>query len=179
MADRAQLEALFAEQGYQDYRWIDPQEIVVANWVRMKCMFGCGEYGNNASCPPNVPSVDACREFFREYRTAAVFHFAKRLVDPDSRHDWTREVNKELSKLERAVFVAGYPRAFLLFMDSCELCRDCTGDRDSCRQPRQSRPTPEAMAMDVFSTVRKIGYPIEVLPDTGQTMNRYAFLMVE
>jgi hypothetical protein len=35
------------------------------------------------------------------------------------------------------------------------------------------------MAVDVFSTVRKIGYPIEVLPDTDQTMNRYAFLMIE
>jgi hypothetical protein len=42
-----------------------------------------------------------------------------------------------------------------------------------------ARPTPESMAMDVFATVRKIGYPIDVLYDTSQQMNRYAFLMIE
>ena len=37
---------------YTDYKWIDPQQIVVAQWVRMKCMFGCGEYGHGGACPP-------------------------------------------------------------------------------------------------------------------------------
>jgi hypothetical protein len=35
------------------------------------------------------------------------------------------------------------------------------------------------MAVDVFSTVRKVGYSIQVLADYAQTMNRYAFLLVE
>jgi hypothetical protein len=35
------------------------------------------------------------------------------------------------------------------------------------------------MAMDVFATVRKIGYPIQVLSDYSQEMNRYAFLLIE
>jgi hypothetical protein len=35
------------------------------------------------------------------------------------------------------------------------------------------------MAVDVFSTVRSMGYPIEVLSDYRQTMNRYAFLLIE
>jgi hypothetical protein len=35
------------------------------------------------------------------------------------------------------------------------------------------------MAMDVFATVRKLGYPIEVLTDYDQAMNRYAFLLIE
>ena len=51
--------------------------------------------------------------------------------------------------------------------------------RDGCRQPRVARPTPEAFAVDVFSTVRKLGYPIEVLADHRESMNRYAFLMIE
>jgi hypothetical protein len=42
-----------------------------------------------------------------------------------------------------------------------------------------SRPTPESMAMDVFATVRKLGYPIDVLYDYSQEMNRYAFLFIE
>jgi hypothetical protein len=35
------------------------------------------------------------------------------------------------------------------------------------------------MAVDVFSTVRGYGYPIEVLADYSQAMNRYAFLLIE
>jgi hypothetical protein len=45
--------------------------------------------------------------------------------------------------------------------------------------PRQARPSPESMAVDVFSTVRQVGYPIEVLSDYAQAMNRYAFLLLE
>ncbi len=33
--------------------------------------------------------------------------------------------------------------------------------------------------MDVFSTVRQAGYPIEVLSDYTQAMNRYAFMLIE
>lgn len=39
--------------------------------------------------------------------------------------------------------------------------------------------TPEVIAADVFSTVKQVGYYIEVLRDYSQTMNRYAFLLVE
>jgi hypothetical protein len=35
------------------------------------------------------------------------------------------------------------------------------------------------MAVDVFATVRQFGFPIQVLADYSQAMNRYAFLLVE
>jgi predicted metal-binding protein len=178
MSAREDLEKIFGSLGYGDFKWMDPAAIQVSQWVRMKCMFGCGEYGKNASCPPNVPSVAECEKFFREYRTAAVFHFSRSFDKPEDRHGWTRKVNRELLALERAVFLAGNPRAFLLFMDTCGFCKECAGERADCKEPRGARPTPEAMAVDVFSTVRAAGYPIEVLTDTTQEMNRYAFLMV-
>jgi len=43
MIDHAKLEALFAERGYKDFKWITPQEMVVAQWVRMKCTFIKGD----------------------------------------------------------------------------------------------------------------------------------------
>jgi hypothetical protein len=33
--------------------------------------------------------------------------------------------------------------------------------------------------MDVYTTVRKLGYPINVLSDYKQEMNRYAFLLID
>ncbi len=177
--DRKALAALFAGHGFADFRWLDPREIVVAEWVRMKCLYGCGEYGKNACCPPNAPPVDACARFFREYSTAAVFHFAKTVERPEDRHAWSRKLDLELLELEREVFKAGYVKAFLLFFDSCGVCPECTGTRTTCKEPKLARPTPDALAMDVYATVRKLGYPIEVLSDYKQEMNRYAFLLVE
>ena len=179
MDNKKELEAIFAEHGYSDYRWLDPAEIVVGQWVRMKFMYGCGSYGRIASCPPTTPAVAECRRFFDEYSRAAVFHFEKAVEQPEARHAWSRETNLALLQLERAVFLAGYPKAFLLFMDSCHLCAECASAREACAQPRRSRPSPEGMAMDVFGTVRRLGYPIEVLNDYDQVMNRYAFLLVE
>jgi predicted metal-binding protein len=176
---RLELESLFQRHGYTDFKWIDAQDIVVSQWVRMKCTFGCLEYGNNASCPPNVPSVEECRQFFSEYDRAVVFHFLKTVDKPESRHAWTREVNLKLLELESEVFLSGYHKAFLLFMDSCSICKKCAGERGECKRPKKARPAPEAMAVDVFATVRKYGFPIEVLTAYSEAMNRYAFLMID
>jgi predicted metal-binding protein len=179
MSAVSELEVLFAEHGYDDFRWIDPHDIVVAQWVRMKCMFGCTEYGHNASCPPSTPSVAECQRFFDDYSSAAIFHFPKAVDTPEDRHAWSRSVNQKLVKLERAVFLAGRKKAFVLAMDSCSLCTDCPGVRTACKSPRLARPSPESMAVDVFATVSQAGYPIEVLTSYTQAMNRYAILLVE
>jgi len=175
---KQQLEKLFQEYGYSDFKWINPKDIVVSQWVRMKCIFGCNEYGKNACCPPNAPSITECERFFREYSTVAVFHFSKQVDKSEDRHEWTRKINSPLLELEQKVFLSGYQKAFLLFMDSCCFCKQCVSERSDCKNPRQARPTPEGLGMDVFQTVRKIGYPIEVLSDYEKRMNRYAFLMV-
>ncbi|MGA2263724.1 MAG: DUF2284 domain-containing protein [Acidobacteriota bacterium] len=179
MGHQANLEALIANHGFTDFKWMRPKDIVVGQWVRMKCMFGCDEYGRTASCPPNVPSVSECRQFFDEYQTGVILHFEKRVDKPEDRHSWSRKVNQKLLKLERDVFVAGYEKALLLFMDSCCICKVCPGRREECKQPHSARPSPEAMGVDVFSTVRHFGYPIEVLSEYTQAMHRYAFLLIE
>jgi predicted metal-binding protein len=179
MPNREALEALFRKHGFTDFTWIDPKKIVVAQWVRMKCRFGCDEYGRTATCPPNVPSVDECRAFFDDYAEAAVFHFAKRVDKPEDRHAWTASVSRRLLELEREVFITGHRKAFMLFMDSCNFCPECAGPKVDCRNPEAARPTPEALGVDVFATVRPYDLPIEVLADYNETMNRYAFLLVE
>ncbi len=179
MIDKKKLEAAFRKHGFKDFKWIDPKKIVVSHWVRMKCMFGCSGYGHTATCPPNVPAVEECAEFFREYKSAVVFHFARKVRKPEARHAWTLKLDLGLLKLEREVFLSGHEKAFLLFLDSCNLCPECVEARERCRKPRQARPTSDTMAVDVYSTVRALGYPIEVLSDYDRTMNRYAFLLIE
>lgn len=179
MTHSAEVQAMLADHGITNYKWIDPQDIVVAQWVRMKCMFGCDEYGRNASCPPNTPSVMECRRFFDEYKAALLIRFVKRVDKPEDRAAWARGVNNGLLRLERDVFLSGREKAFMLFMDSCRVCAECVPHRADCKLPKAARPGPEAMAVDVFSTARNAGYPIDVLTDYNAAMNRYAILLVE
>ena len=176
--EKKKIDAMIKDKGCADFKWIDPQKIIVAQWVRMKCMFGCGEYGRGASCPPNTPSVNECERFFKEYSDAVILHFKGKVDEPEDRHGWSAKINMKLAKLEREVFLSGQERAFCLFMDSCNICETCTGSRQTCKEPRLSRPGPEAMAVDVYSTVRQFGFPINVRTDYHQAMDRYAFLMV-
>jgi predicted metal-binding protein len=178
---RKSLDAIFTNKGYTDYKWIDPKKVIVSQWVRMKCRFGCGGYGRIAACPPHTPSVAECEQFFGEYSDAVILHFEGTMDKPEDRHAWSRKINAQLVKLEREVFLSGYERAFLLFMlfmDSCCFCKECTGDRETCKEPRMSRPSPEGMAVDVYSTVRQFEFPINVRTEYNQNMDRYAFLMV-
>jgi hypothetical protein len=62
-ADQKQLEEMFRKRGYENCKWIDPKRTVVGQWARMKCMFGCKNYGKCGTCPPNTPSVPECEAF--------------------------------------------------------------------------------------------------------------------
>ena len=179
MKDQNQLESIFINYGAKDFKWIDPRDIVTAQWVRAKCIFGCKNYGKHACCPPNLPSVLECKQLFSEYGNGVIFHFAVAVENPDVRHVWSRKMNEVLLHIEREVFLQGYEKTFLLPMSPCGACEVCTGVKEDCKDPSLARPTPEGMAIDVYSTVRRYGFPIEVLTDYTQTMNRYAFLLIE
>ncbi len=179
MAAIERIDAIVRHHGYSDYKWFDPKAIIVSQWVRMKCEYGCPSYARIASCPPNTPSVQECRRFFSEYTAGLVFHFQKVAPEREVRLAWSAKTNVALTKVERDVFLAGYPKAFLLFMDSCHICPECVATRSECKEPKLSRPSPEGMSVDVYATVRQLGFPIEVLTDPSHQMDRYAFLLVE
>lgn len=179
MPDRAALEAMFRRAGFEDFKWFPPKDTVVAAWVRMKCIFGCPDYGKIGVCPPNTPSVEDCSRFFQEYQRGVIFRFEKKVDKPEDRFPWTKKISLRLTALEREVFLSGKVKAFLLALDSCQLCKTCPGTRAGCKHALKARPTAEAMAVDVYSTVLRAGYPIEVLSDYDKAMNRYAFLLID
>ena len=176
---KAILKKLFEDRGFPDFKWIASKDIVVARWVRFRCMFGCPVYGKRGTCPPNVPSIDECKRMISEYNHAAVFHFEKKLEDPEARKAWSKPIVARLLELERELFLSGYYKTFLISFQSCGSCETCNTDRTNCRNPKLARPGADALGIDVYATVRRIGYPIQVLKDYDEVMNRYAFLLIE
>jgi len=179
MADQKALETIFKDNNCSDFKWMDPGEVIVSSWVRFKCMFGCKEFGRAVACPPNLPALDECRKLFAEYSEAVLFHFEGDLDDPEDRHAWTREINDSLLEIERAVFLAGHYKAIVIYIDPCNKCGECVPDKKDCRNPTQARPSLEGLGVDVFGTIRKQDYNINVLTDFDQKMNRYGMLLVD
>jgi len=177
MINKEKIESILSEQGFLDYSWIKPQEIIVSQWVRVKCTFGCSDYGLGA-CPPNTPTVDECRRFFSEYNVGLIIRLTK-FADKDSYpSDWSRNMTKKLLEIERQLFLQGNQKAFLLNQTCCDICKDCSADRTNCKDKRKSRPSPEAFAVDVFQTVRNAGMDMNVLTENPTEMHRIAILLI-
>ena len=52
MIDKDHLHLLFHQHGFADFKWMAAKDIIVAQWVRFRCMFGCPQYGKSCMCPP-------------------------------------------------------------------------------------------------------------------------------
>ena len=178
-ADLERIGKIARNHGFGDFKWIDPKQMITGHWVRAKCIYGCPRYGLKACCPPEVPSVEECRSLFKEFHKGLFFHLPKKFEDPQMRFTWAREVNRKVLAFEREVFLAGFHKAFIFTPAPCGICGECKPHKRECRNPSLARPTLEAYGVDVFTTARKFGYPIEVLNQYDQETNRYGLLLVE
>ena len=178
MNKKESLEKIFSHYALTDFKWMKASEIIVSNWVRVKCTFGCSDYGSSV-CPPNVPGVKECREFFNEYTEAVIFRFNFMADKEKYPKNLSQGMTKKLLDIEREVFLQGFQKAFILNQTGCGLCQNCTKTRTECKNLAKSRPSPEAFAIDVFSTVRKVGFEIDVVTKSHQEINRYAILLIE
>ena len=178
MINKADIEQFLKAIGFLDYKWINPKEIVVSQWVRVKCEFGCGDYGLG-TCPPNTPSVEECRNFFKEYNNGLIIRLTKSADKNKYPSEWSKDMTNRLLEVERNIFLQGFQKAFLLNQTCCNICSDCSGSRLKCKDKKNSRPSPEAFAVDVYQTVRNNGLEINVIKENTSEMNRIAILLID
>lgn len=151
-----------------DAKVIPTSNVFTAQWVRWKCQFGCGGYGNSLTCPPFSPTPEQTRATLDSYRIGLLLHS----------HDGRRL--KEIAvALEREAFLAGFYKAFAMTNGPCYLCSQCTLDSTKCRHPQHARPAMEACGIDVFRTARSAGFPIQVVRTTDEQPNFYSLVLIE
>mgnify|MGYP006289628619 CR=1 FL=1 len=161
VADRA------VELGAAEARVISPQNVYTAEWVRLRCQYGCGGYGARLTCPPHAPEPSRTRKVLDAYRTAVLVH--------GDRKSSMREL---IVEIERQAFLAGYYKAFGFASGPCRLCEQCPTD-STCRHPRQARPAMEASGIDVFRTAREAGFHIRVVKDRSEKPDFYGLVLLE
>ena len=155
-------------------------EVIPAEWVqvdervRLKCWVGrCDTYGKNAYCPPYTPEPEFMRRAFSRFHWVVLFRSdvipvedvadVSRYIPNAVKH--FRETSELAGKIEILAFADGY---YLAMGFAGGSCRDnlCNGmlcqvlDSGLCRFPFRARPSMEAVGIDVYGLVAKVGWEI-------------------
>ena len=159
-----------------------PKEMIVAEWVNLKCRYGCSKFGTSWCCPPATPKPDRVHQLLEEYETALLLVGQQKLPEfylnnPRKRLKQVRQWKGTVS-LERFLFLKGYYKAFSLAGESCALCKECAYPND-CRFPRERRPSLESLSIDVIGTLKKLGRKPRIAQHPCEPFSYYAVILVE
>lgn len=161
------LDGVARELGFARTAALDPSQVVTAPWVQEKCRHGCARHGRGGQCPPRAPALADTRATLAGYRRALLVQ-----GEPP-----TAAFHRRLLELERAAFLAGFPRALAFVAGPCSLCATC--QPDACVQPDRARPSMEASGMDVYATAAAAGWPLTPVQDRGDPVTYLGLLLVE
>ncbi len=160
------------EMGVDGAKMIEPQSVVTAEWVRMKCQFGCTGFGMSHCCPPHTPAPEITRKVIDSYRKAILLH--RRLAKGER----GKPFNEAVVRLEIKIFLDGFYKAWSMGSGPCRLCKECDLGAP-CKHGIEARPSMESCGIDVFKTARDNGFPIDVVKTHEEERNIFGLILVE
>lgn len=156
--------------------------IVVAQWVNLKCRYGCSQYKANWSCPPATPDLNEIKTILSEYSTALL------LIGSQNRNDFYKDSNRNRTdqvkywkgtvSLERMLFLKGYDKAVSLVSGACSLCKQCAYP-GPCRFPMEKRPTVESFYIDLVGTLKNLDIETKVAMALHETFKYYSIILLD
>jgi len=147
---------------------VTPDEIVFDSRSLLKCMFGCSDWGKGCTCPSRAGALSPgeYEEMLRRYKTVLIIHSTDKKI-----------AQKASYEVECEAYLDGDALAFS--MSDCAICADCAGRSDiACRNVKMARPAFHSVGIDVFSTVRRLGLPLNALRDEREVQNWYAAVWI-
>jgi predicted metal-binding protein len=168
--------------GIEGIHLIKTSQIIVAQWVRLKCRYGCDNYNTNWCCPPATVTVKEAKEILREYKSALLL-----CGEADHPHFYTNiskkrrkqvEFWKSTIAIERELFLLVYHKAFGLTSESCALCKKCAYP-ENCLFPKEKRPSVESFSIDIFQTLQRIGKETKIAQKIEDHYNHYSIILLE
>jgi predicted metal-binding protein len=168
---------LAQKRGADTVKIIDTVQIVVGDWVRYKCQYGCGGYADCLTCPPYSPSPEATRRMLSSYSKALLMQFNNIPVERED--EFCIKIRELVYYIEKQLFYDGYYKAFGMGAGPCPLCEKCNTTNGRCKNPRKARPAMEACGIDVYQTVRNCGLKLDVVRPRGTKCSFVALVLIE
>ena len=167
--------------GLENIKPFPCEDIIIADWVNLKCRYGCSRYNRSWCCPPATPDPDRVRQILSEYSQALLLQGSHRF--PEFYRDDSRKRAglvrcwKGTVSLERLIFLEGYHKAFSLVGESCGLCKNCAYPKN-CRFPQEKRPSVESFSIDIVGTLHRLGITPHVATDKREPFTFYAIILL-
>ena len=177
--DAAGLRARALACGASDAVVIAPEQVVTAEWVRMKCLYGGCTSGRCLTCPPHSPTPAQTRVLLDEYETILLLRLDVPPAQAGEWLSWSRRKAQLALDLERELFLGGCFKAFAIAGGRpCTLAEACGRPREcDCRE--LVRPGPAGCGIDVFTTSGNAGWPLAVVRGTADQYHLFALVLVE
>ena len=182
-ADLKTLQAKAVELGASAAKIVSIPTVKTGAWTRMKCQYGCPNYGATLCCPPYAPDYETTQKFLSQYQYGLLVEYTFPL-DPNAKQDFASADLKMSNKLldilltlERDAFLANHYRAFTLKAGRCRLCEKC--NLQKCVHPTKARPSLEACGIDVFALATDNGFPMQVITGPITELKVYGMVLIE
>jgi predicted metal-binding protein len=161
---------------------IQTRMIVLAEWVHLKCRYGCSQYNTNWCCPPATPSLEEARRIIGEYTQGLLLVGKQHCTDfyRNNRSKREKQVRnwKGAVSLERTLFLKGYYKAFSLVGVPCALCKTCAYP-ETCLFPQEKRPTVESFSIDMMGTLKNMGLSSQIAHNRKEAFNYYGIILLQ
>jgi len=168
--------SLAIERGIDGAKVVEPGSVATAEWVRLKCQFGCPGFGRSLCCPPHSPTPEVTRRVIDSYQKAILLH--RHIPHVPKRREVAKHFNEMVVRLEIDIFLGGYYKAWSMTSGPCRLCKECDVNSD-CKHGYEARPSMEACGVDVFQTARENGFPIQVVRTQEEAQNIFGLILVD
>jgi predicted metal-binding protein len=175
----ARLRARALELGASDAVVVSPRQVVTAEWVRMKCLYGGCHAGQCLTCPPHSPTPTQTRALLDEYESVLLLRFDVTGARGGEHLAASRRAAAAALRLERELFLAGHHKAFAIAGGRPCVLDEACGTPEACDCREALRPGPAGCGIDVFTTCANAGWPLKVVQGRDEPYHRLALVLVD
>lgn len=167
-----------ANNGFTEIKFVHTAQILTAKSTRLRCQYTCRHTRQSDFTPPFSLSTEDARQMLDEYKYGLMMRTElAHPFDQPFEQVW-RDFEGALLKIEQIAFIRGYGKAFVLAAGNCLFGHHDDSVRP-CEFPGKSRPTLEAIGIDLHETFSVIAWNHHLVREESDPFQLFGLLVLE
>ncbi len=164
--------------GFTEAKFIHAPQIVTSRWVRLRCQYLCHHKRQSDVIPPFSPTTEEINDTLEEYKFGLMVRREVAIpLETDHQSLWG-EFEQAMIEAENEAFIRGYGKAFAMAVGNCLFCHHDDSMRP-CDFAGKSRPTLEAVGVNLSDTLEMIGWSEYLVRDEDNAFQFFGILLLE
>ncbi|MCC5876958.1 MAG: hypothetical protein JJU11_12125 [Candidatus Sumerlaeia bacterium] len=163
--------------GFTEVKFVHSPQLQLSHAVRMRCQYTCSAAGESHLSPPGSPDPERVEKMLLEYKFGVMVRREIPHPFPDDVGEVWREFQQSLIEAENESFIRGYGNAFAMAAGNCLYCHHDNSLRP-CNYAGKSRPTFEALGINLQETLSMIAWEHLLVRDTDDPFQLFGLLLL-